>query len=389
VPASNKNHQLLRSAARVKNGDNGVSIGSAKREHNPSHDASPINGGLSSSSSVKSQLNVLIFLGLVAFFYFTRSVVLPILLAAVGAMVLKPIMKWLSRAGIPKALGALLLLGFFLGGIGIGFVELSQPAMKWITDAPKDMAQLRQRADRFFPADKIEKAADALSQMPVGTTTNKIPSVQVNEHSGTGKAINWTAGLLAGIIETVVLLYMFLVLGDALLNQILDGKDYGKKREALSIGREVQETISNYLLTVTIINICLGAAVGAGLYFLGVPNAVLWGLMATIVNYIPYFGPIAGIVIVGIVSLLTIDTIPKSLIPATWYLVLHIAEADYITPVLLGRRFTISPVVVFISLLFGIWLWGVPGALLSAPILITLKVLCQRVPSFFAANRFL
>ena len=157
----------------------------------------------------------------------------------------------------------------------------------------------------------------------------------------------------------------------------------------MSIGREVQETISNYLLTVTLINVCLGTAVGAGLYFLGVPNAVLWGLMAALLNYVPYFGPIAGIIIVAIVGFLTIDTVPKSLLPAVWYLVLHLAEADYITPVLLGRRFTISPVVIFISLLFGIWLWGIPGALLAAPILISLKVLCQRVPSLASGNRFL
>jgi len=162
-----------------------------------------------------------------------------------------------------------------------------------------------------------------------------------------------------------------------------------KKRQALSIGHEVQETISNYLLTVSLINICLGTAVGTGLYFFGVPNAALWGLMAAGLNYIPYFGPIIGIIIVGFVSFLTIDSIPQNLLPAAWYLGLHLAEADYITPVLLGRRFTISPLVVFISLLFGIWLWGIPGAILSVPLLITLKVLCQRVPSLAPGNRFL
>jgi predicted PurR-regulated permease PerM len=268
-------------------------------------------------------------------------------------------------------------------------VELSQPAMKWVSDAPQEMAQLKQRADNFLPSDKFQKALDAISRIPPGSTATNMPSVQLKDGSGASKAINWTAELLAGIIETIVLLYMFLILGDGLLDQILDGQDHKERQRALSIGKEVQETISNYFLTVSLINLCLGVAVGTGLYFIGVPNAVLWGLMAATLNYIPYFGPIAGIIVVAIVSLLTIDSLPKSLLPPAWYFLLHIAEADYLTPVLLGRRFTLSPIIIFISLLFGVWLWGVMGALLAVPLLISLKVLCLRVPGMAAGNRFL
>jgi predicted PurR-regulated permease PerM len=386
-----KNYHVLKTGeSRAEMDENPEAVADSKAGHQSHKNGGPSTGrnGLA-VGDIKSQLNILIVLGVVAFLYFARSVVLPVLLAGVGTMVLKPVMKWLSRRGLPKFLSALMILSVLMGVVGFGFVELSQPAVKWIRDAPGDMARLRQRANQLLPTDKIGAAVDSVSQLSAMSSTNGALEVQVKQSASAGKAINWTAGLFAGVIETIVLLYMFLVSGDALLNQILDGNELREKRQALSIGHEVQETISNYLLTVSLINICLGTVVGVGLYFFGVPNAALWGLMAACLNYIPYFGPIVGIIIVGFVSFLTIDSLPQNLLPAAWYLGLHLAEADYITPVLLGRRFTISPLVVFISLLFGIWLWGIVGAILSVPLLISLKVLCQRIPSLAPGNRFL
>jgi predicted PurR-regulated permease PerM len=266
-------------------------------------------------------------------------------------------------------------------------VELSQPAMKWISNAPQSIGQLRERMDKMLPTEKIKQATDMLSQ--TGESTTKQAPVQVKEASDPTKAINWTAGFLGGFIETTILLYMFLAMGDAFLNKIFDGDGIRDKHRAVSIAQEVQQTISNYLFTVSWINFTLGICVGTGLYFLGVPNAALWGLLAALLNYIPYFGPIVGIIIIAAVGVLTADSLPKGLLPAAWYLILHIAEADFITPILLGKHFTMSPLVIFVALLFGICLWGVLGALLAVPILISMKVICQRVPAFSFGCRFL
>jgi predicted PurR-regulated permease PerM len=211
----------------------------------------------------------------------------------------------------------------------------------------------------------------------------------VSSHAGAGKALNWTAGLMGGLIETFVLIYMFLVLGEPFFSKLLDGKNPRERERALTIAREIQTTISRYLLTITGINVCLGIAVTAGLWLCGVPNPAIWGVMAMLLNYIPYFGPIAGIIIVGIVSFVTFDSFSRSLLPTGWYLLLHLVEADYLTPVILGKQFTVSPLIVFISLMFAMWLWGGVGALLAAPILISLKVLCQRIPAMAPGNRFL
>jgi len=149
----------------------------------------------------------------------------------------------------------------------------------------------------------------------------------------------------------------------------------------VEISREIQHNISHYLFSITLINLGLGLIVSAGLWYWGVPNPAMWGLLVAGLNFVPYFGPILGVALLAAVGLLAFDSPWQGLIPPGWYLLLHLLEANLITPVLLGRRFTLNPVVIFVSLIFWTWLWGVPGALLSVPILVSLKVVCDRVPS--------
>ena len=122
---------------------------------------------------------------------------------------------------------------------------------------------------------------------------------------------------------------------------------------------------------------------------MGVPNAAMWGMFMAVLNFVPYFGPIVGLILLTMVGLLTFDTLWQGLLPTGWYLVLHLMETNLITPALLGRRFTLNPVVIFVSLIFWTWLWGVPGALLSVPILVSIKVVCDRVPSLSSVSELL
>src|SRR5207342_1400021 len=151
----------------------------------------------------------------------------------------------------------------------------------------------------------------------------------------------------------------------------------------------IQQNISNYLFSVSLINIGLGLIASTGLYFLGVPNAAMWGMLVAALNFVPYFGPVVGVLLLAAVGLLTFDTLWQGLLPPGWYLLLHLLEANLVTPVLLGRRFTLNPVVIFVSLIFWIWLWGVPGALLSVPILVSIKVVSDRVPSLSSVGELL
>jgi len=265
---------------------------------------------------------------------------------------------------------------------------MERPAARWMNEAPQHMTELRQRVQRIFPSVlHINQAATAVSDL--GATEQekkderrKTPMVEVKDERGTSSILNWTGTLLAGLGEVLVLTYLLLASGDLFLLKLVRGMPTlrGKIR-AIEISHEIQQNISTYLFSVSLINLCLGVVVSVGLYFLRVPNAAMWGLLAAFLNFIPYFGPVAVVILLAAVGVLAFDSPGRGLLPPLWYMLLHLLETNLVTPILLGRRFTLNPVAIFVSLMFWMWLWGLPGALLSVPILVSVKVVCDRIPS--------
>lgn len=333
----------------------------------------------------------IVVLGVLAFLYFARPVVLPVFLACVGGMTLKPLIRWLARWHIPPALSAALVLSVLVGGITIGFIQLGHPALAWMNEAPQHISDLRRKAEKLFPrVARFSRAADAVNDLGTTGEGNKTPAAVELKTSRVPTFMNWTGTLLAGLGESLVLLYLLLASGDLFLQKLVRlMPTLQDKKRAVEISREMQQQISNYLFSVSVINIGLGIIVGVGLYLLRVPNPAVWGMLVAVLNFVPYFGPLAGIALLAVVGLLTFDTLWRGFLPPAWYLLLHLLEANFITPVLLGRRFTLNPVVIFISLIFWTWLWGVPGALLSVPILVSIKVICERVPSLSPISELL
>ena len=335
---------------------------------------------------------VLIVLGMIAFLYFARSVVLPVVLACVAGMTLKPLIRWASYCHIPPGFSAVVVLCLLVAAAGTVFFQLGRPALMWMNEAPQHMIELRQRVQTMIPRiARFSQAAAAVKNLgAVEPEQKKAPTIELNDGRGTTAFINWTGSFLAETGETLVVLYLLLASGDLFSQKLVRVMPTLQHKEsAVEISREIQHNISNYLFSVSVINICLGTLVGAGLFFMGVPNALMWGMLVAILNFVPYFGPIAGIILLATVGLLTFDTVWAGLLPPAWYLLLHFLEANFITPVALGRRFTLNPVVIFVSLIFWTWLWGVPGALLSVPILVSIKVVCDHVPSLFYVSELL
>ena len=338
----------------------------------------------------------LVVLGVIAFLYFAWPVLLPVLLACIAGMTLKPLVGWLSGCHLPRALAAAVVLCFLMAAIGIGFVQLGRPALRWMNDAPEHMTELRQRVRKLIPPiGAFKDAAAAVTDL--GATEEeklaaqmKTPTVEVKVNRGTGSILDWTGTFLVGLGETLVLLYLMLASGDLFTQKLVHVMPtWRDKKRAVEINREIQQNISHYLFSVSFINLGLGVVVGGGLYCLGIPNAAMWGMVVAVLNYVPYFGPVVGVALLAAVGLLAFDTLPRGLLPAGWYLLFHLLEANLITPVLLGRRFTLNPVVIFISLIFWTWLWGVPGALLSVPILVSLKVISDRLPKLSPLSELL
>lgn len=336
---------------------------------------------------------ILIGMGSVAFLYFARPVVLPVFLAILAAMALKPLMRGLAFIRIPTAPSAAIIFILLVTAMVVGFFQLGRPAVGWIDDAPEHVAELKTRIQFLYPnAMRMSQAVAAMNDLGASATAvaastpaaglkKPAQTLEIKDQRGTASILNWTGTVLAGLGEVLVLVYLILASGDLFLQKLVRVMPTLKdKRRAIEFSHEIQQNISNYLFAVTVINACLGVGVAAGLYVMGVPRPAMWGMLVAIINFVPYFGPVVMLGILAAVGLLTFDSPWQGLLPASWYMALHLLESNFVTPIILGRRFTLNPVAIFISLMFWLWLWGVPGALLSAPILVLVKAVCDRVP---------
>ena len=154
---------------------------------------------------------------------------------------------------------------------------------------------------------------------------------------------------------------------------------FQEKRQVVEIAAEIEENISAYLLTISLMNALVGIATGLAMWLCGLPNPLLWGTAAFLLNYIPVLGPLTGVGMFFAAGLITLPWPWLALLPAALYLLIHVVEGETVTPMLLASRFTLNPVVVIVSLFFWHAIWGVPGAFLAVPLLATAKIICDRV----------
>lgn len=329
--------------------------------------------------------------GLLLFYalYLTGEIVVPIIIAFLLKMVLQPAMEMLVDIHLPRFLAALLIVVVLLGAISaLGFV-LSAPAATWVSKAPESLARLEKRLSGLSEmARNFQKATHDVEKISEDSTAPA--AVAVKGPPLSTFLFSGTRALTAGLLTIVVLLFFLLVSGNSFLRRIVEIlPTLENKKQAVDITYEIQRTVSTYLGTVTVMNGAVGILTGIAAYFCGLNDPILWGCLAFLLNYIPIVGPLVGVAILALAGLLSFDSIWAALLPAGIYLMIHLAEGEAITPMLLARQLTLNPVVVIIALVFWYWMWGVAGALLAVPMLATFKIVCDRIEPLMAIGHFL
>ena len=355
-----------------------------------------IDGGPSRSYArfVTVALSGVLLLATLYTLYFARDFMIPIAAAIILSLVFAPIVRALSRKRVPSAVTGGFVVLMFVAALSAGIVTLSGTASDWLNRAPKVLTQLdRKLKDIKRPVEQVKRASEQVEALAnAGGTGTRAPNrdVVVNSPNFLKQMVGTMQAVMIQLGVTIVLLFFLLASGDVFKFKLITAMSrLSEKKRALSIWRDVEQDVSVYLRTITIINAGLGVVIGLGLYAIGLPNALLWGVMAALLNFIPYIGALVGLSVVSVVAIITFDSLSHAMIAPLVYAASNLAESQFVTPSILGKRLSLNPVVVFVSVIFWGWLWGMPGAMMAVPMLIIVNGVCTNFPALHIVAEFL
>lgn len=323
--------------------------------------------------------------------YFGMTLFLPIVLALLAALTLSPITRSLARRGLPPAVSAPVIVLCLAAVIALGALQLSGPFGEWVGRAPEIARELQREVERLrWSFRAVEEAGRQVDEATKAVSDPDVAEVVVRE-PGFLAAASTGAYNVATTLGLATLIALFLLAsGDQIHQRIVHVlPHFHEKKKALRIVRDIERSVSRYLLTITLINCGLGVAVASAMWLLGMPTPIIWGVMATVLNFMPYLGAILGAAIVGSIALVTFDTLPATLLVPTVYIALTAIEGSVVTPLVLGRRLEVNPVAILIGVTFWGWIWGAVGVLLAVPILVVIKTISDHLPSWQVIATFL
>jgi len=302
---------------------------------------------------------------------------LPVTAALVIAITLVPMLEWFERHGVPSRIAAALCVLVFLliASFAVGSIVL--PAIDWVALIPERIPKVRAALD---PVLDLYKAFDRfmeriLSQVTVSPERGRTVTLET-PNSLSGLLATSAPHLLIQLFFALLVIFFFLAGWTAMRKKTIVSR--GSFEGALTTARVIQQVVdatSIYIGTITLINATLGALTALVLWQLGMDSPVMWGGIVAVLNFIPYLGPIASALLLFLGGLMTFPDVWSALLPPLIFTGLHLMEANLITPLIVGKRLTISPLAILVSLSFWSWVWGTTGALLAVPLLIIMKTI--------------
>ncbi|HZV17363.1 MAG TPA: AI-2E family transporter [Sphingobium sp.] len=301
---------------------------------------------------------------------------LPLTTALVIAICLVPFLEWLERQRIPSPIAALIALSSFLFVANTALVLIVVPATDWIAQLPDRITRIKATLAPIIDLyTQAQGFIDGLLRMV--TETQTIGS-EIGDFAKPGSLLQMLTASAPSVVINVIfgllVIFFFLSGWTRLRRRTIRGR--GSFTGALTIARVIQNVVdatSRYVMTITVINVVLGLIVALLLGLVGMPTPFMWGGFVALLNFIPYFGPIVAAILLGLGGLMSFTSVGTALLPAVIMILLHLIEANIVTPLVLGERLKLNPLVILVSLSFWTWVWGTAGALLSVPLLIIIQ----------------
>lgn len=323
--------------------------------------------------------------------YLAQDVVMPIVLGFLIALTLRPIVRTGETRGIPAVLTAALVVPLVAAIIGIGAYSLSGPVAELVASAPRIGRQLEVKfAEYRDEIEAVQQASKEVEKIANGGGDEAAQTVAVDRPPLLTMAASSLMGMLASVGIAFLLALFVLSTGTLFYERIIALLPLmSEKKRALRAMYDVERQVSRYLLTITVINIGLGITIAAALTLYGMENAILWGAIATALNFLPFIGALVGTAAIAATAIVGYPTLGEALVVPAIYLACTSIEGHFVTPMIVGRRLELNIVAVFLTVTVWGWLWGIAGVLMAVPILAATKVLCDHFESLRPLGQFL
>ncbi|CAE6878730.1 AI-2E family transporter [Vibrio sp. B1FLJ16] len=318
----------------------------------------------------------LLVLLLVPALYFAKSVLLPMVISTFVALLFSPLINYFEDKGWPRTITVVITLTLLVSASILGLSAMSEPAKQWWAELPSIIKNVSQEVN------EVTKTSSEHMNAPLELASDmNINEVGNNTVFSLLKALATTTPTL--LIQAMIVLFMVYFMlnhGRSLFRKSVSRlSGFSKQRQAVELVQALQKDLSRYIGTITLVNAGLGLCLGLVFFVLGLEDPFLWGAFAGVMNFAPYLGPVISMVSFGFVAYLQLDSVSFTLTVVSIYLLLNLIESQLVTPTLLGKRFNLNPLVIFMWLVFWGWLWGGMGLLIGVPLLVCINILADRL----------
>jgi len=303
---------------------------------------------------------------------------LPVTAAFVIAIALVPVLEWLERRRVPSTLAALICVILFLVVANAAVAAIVFPATEWFRLLPERIGQLRETLAPIVEIySQLERFIDDVVREFGRAPASAPQAVRVETPSSLLQIFASSAPFAAIQMFFAVLVIFFFLSGWTRMRKrtITTRSSFDGAMTTARVIQQVVDATSAYLGTITLVNVGMGATVAFVLWLLEMPTPLMWGGIVALLNFIPYLGPIASALLLGLGGLMTFTDPWYALLPAIAFIAIHLVEANFVTPLAVGRRLTINPLMILLALSFWAWVWGTTGALLAVPLLIIFRTI--------------
>ncbi len=320
--------------------------------------------------------------------YFAKSLLMPIVVASLFALLLSPLVEWFKKLYVPRTISAVLLLTAIGGALTLLTMELTEPAQKWSTRLPELSEKITEQLDSLEEsvAPQNKPQADQSNWFSFFGRAEEPPQPAENTNTLTQRVKQGGMELLVSVLSAtplvigqfltfVILVLFLLIFGPGLYSSCMQFLPRIKDRKrAVVLVNRIQQELSRYILTVSLINAGLGIVTGIILGLMGFEDAMLWGTLVGLLNFAPYIGPLISFCILSVAGVVQYGWDMAALLPVAVYFGINLCEAQFVTPLVLGRNMRLNPLMLILWLMLWGWLWGAVGVLLAVPLLVCLKL---------------